>query len=122
MKIQTLTNNNSFHISLNGQLNSDSAPELESVLSDIPENINEITFDLKNLTYISSAGLRVIIIAGKRVGDGNLYISNMNDDVKDILKMTGIIDIVQVRKGVATVNKNEFWNDWSITRKNEHIF
>lgn len=108
MKILTSTNNNSFHISLIGQLNSSSSPELESIIRNIPENIHEITFNMKDLTYISSAGLRVLILSGKRVGEGNLYVSNMNNDVKDILKMTGIIDIVQIKNDIVATSKGGF--------------
>ncbi len=74
---------------LEGWLDTQSAPELEAELSDLPSEVKELVLDCKSLEYISSSGLRQLVAAHKKM-DGALTIINVSAEILDVLKMTGI--------------------------------
>lgn len=84
---------------IDGRLDTSTSPELESKLKDIPAGITELNLDLKDTEYVSSAGLRIILSLHKRMtkSSGTLYISNVNESVKEIFDITGFSDILDIR-------------------------
>ena len=83
---------------LNGRLDTLTAPELEQKIKD--ENVNEdLILDFKNLEYISSAGLRVLLSTKKLLNSKGkeLTISNINDVVKEVFNVTGFINILNIK-------------------------
>ncbi len=83
-------------ITLRGRLDSITAPELLSVYEKTaaggtPE---KIAVDASALEYISSAGLRVLIMMIKQTGNGNLTVTGQNETVQNILEQTGLADLV----------------------------
>lgn len=74
---------------LEGWLDTQTAPELEAELSDLPSEVKELVLDCKSLEYISSSGLRQLVAAHKKM-DGALTIINVSAEILDVLKMTGI--------------------------------
>lgn len=97
MKINQKLNGTNLLISLDGRLDTTTAPELEAVLKEALEGITNLTLDFNNLAYISSAGLRVILSTQKRMAkQGSMKIINTNQDVKDVFDMTGFSDIITI--------------------------
>lgn len=97
MKINQKLNGTNLLISLDGRLDTTTAPELEAVLKEALEGITSLTLDFNNLVYISSAGLRVILSTQKRMAkQGSMKIINTNQDVKDVFDMTGFSDIITI--------------------------
>ncbi len=84
---------------VSGRLDTNTAPELEAELPKDGNGVREIVFDLEPLEYISSAGLRVLLMAQRRVmaGGGSVAIANPNGVVRDVLDMTGCSDIFEIR-------------------------
>lgn len=83
-------------ISLEGRLDTTTAPQLDAEVKTI-EGIKELVFDLKNLEYISSAGLRVLLTAQKMMNRlGNMTIRNVNDTIAEIFEVTGFSDILTI--------------------------
>ena len=84
-------------IELSGRLDTSTAPVLDKTINeDIPENAN-LTLDLKGLEYISSAGLRVLLGAQKRMQKcGAMKLKNVCEEVMDIFEMTGFADILDI--------------------------
>lgn len=78
-------------IRLAGRMDSISAPALLNAFWDVPAGgaVKDIILDLKNLEYTSSAGLRVMLIMYKQMGEGHFRLENVNDTVSGILKDTG---------------------------------
>lgn len=79
-------------ISLSGRLDTITAPDLLGKYENIPgkEALSSITVDAKDLQYISSAGLRVMMIMYKGLAGGkNFHMVNVSKDVKEILEVTG---------------------------------
>lgn len=84
---KTITENEAtFEIS--GWLDTQTAPELEAAIDELDSAVTELTIDMKELKYISSAGLRQIVAAHKKM-DGKLTISNVSAEIMDVFNMTG---------------------------------
>ena len=60
--------------------------------------ITELVFDFSGLEYVSSAGLRVLLMAQKAMQkQGEMYVVNVNDVVMDVFEVTGFIDVLSVK-------------------------
>ena len=89
-------------IKVQGSVNSTNAAEFEKELLGVISG-QEMTIDAEDLTYISSAGLRVLLKAKKQLG-GQLVLENVRSDVFDILDMTGFTEILTVRKAMRQIS------------------
>ncbi len=79
-------------VSLVGEVDSMNTPEIENRLLKEIDGITELVFDLENLDYISSAGLRVLLQMQKMMKPiGSMVIINAKEDVMDIFKVTGFV-------------------------------
>ena len=84
-------------IELEGRLDTTTAPELEAELKASLNEITELTFDLAQLSYISSAGLRVLLSAQKVMNkQGSMKIVNVCPEIMEIFEVTGFIDILTI--------------------------
>ncbi|MBQ6544488.1 MAG: STAS domain-containing protein [Lachnospiraceae bacterium] len=84
-------------VSLAGRLDTVSAPELEEVLSKLIPGIGELTLDLKDLDYISSAGLRVLLSVHKIMDrQGVLKVANAGETIMEIFEVTGFSEILNL--------------------------
>ena len=86
-------------ILLEGRLDKLSSPILEEEMKKEIQKKKDITIDFKNLEYISSAGLRILIASEKdlKAIGKNMEIINVNDDVMSILNVTGFIYILNIK-------------------------
>lgn len=86
-------------VSLKGRLDTTTSPLLEEKLKN--ENINEdvVILDFKELEYISSAGLRVLLSLKKKLDaeKKNLEIHSINDVVKEVFEVTGFKNILNIK-------------------------
>lgn len=84
-------------LEVSGRLDTSTAPALDKAIrEDVSENAN-LTLDLKGLNYISSAGLRVLLTAQKRMQkQGSMKLVHVCPEVMDILEMTGFADILVI--------------------------
>ncbi len=82
-------------LALKGRLDTTTAPSLESVVGESTEAAKELIIDCKELEYISSAGLRVLLSAHKAMtSHGKLVIKNVCDDIMEVFEITGFSDIL----------------------------
>ena len=80
-----------------GRLDTTTAPELEKELKASLDGVSELTLDLKELEYISSAGLRVLLAAQKiMLKQGSMVLKNVNETIMEILEVTGFSDILTI--------------------------
>lgn len=100
MKIVKKTNGNEVTLTLEGRLDTSTAPELESALSDIPSSVKKLILDFAKLEYVSSAGLRVILTAQKSMNAraGKLVVVKANDVVRDVFDVTGFSSFITLEK------------------------
>ena len=88
---------NTLTLSLEGRLDTGSAPKLEAELKQSITDVEHLIFDLKDLAYTSSAGLRVLLAAQKVMNkQGDMIIRNANEDIMEVFEVTGIVDIVRI--------------------------
>ena len=83
-------------VSLDGRLDTITAPELESFLGKHYEGTDSLAFDCEKLVYVSSAGLRVLLTAHKRM-KGSMKLTGVNELVMEVLEMTGFADIWEIK-------------------------
>ena len=97
MTINKNQNGNELEISLEGRLDTTTAPSLEAELKSSLEGIDSLIFDFNQLSYISSAGLRVLLSAQKVMNkQGMMVIRGANDDIQEIFEVTGFVDILNI--------------------------
>ncbi len=94
-----VSHNENLVISLKGRLDTTTSPELEKRLKEEEMKENKIILDFKELEYISSAGLRILLSLKKTLQSQNkeLEIHNINDVVKEVFNVTGFINILNVK-------------------------
>ena len=84
-------------IALTGRLDTTTAPELETLLNELLPTANEFTIDLGKLEYISSAGLRLILMAQKTMSKkGGMKIKNVPAPVMEVFEITGFADFLTI--------------------------
>ena len=83
-------------VELEGRLDTTNSPELEEFLEKYYSVVSKLIFELKNLDYLSSAGLRVILRAQKAMeGKGGIVIRNANRLVRTVFSVTGFDDVLR---------------------------
>ena len=97
MTIEIKKTTNELVLEIMGRLDTITAPALEKSIN---ENLGEITsliLDFKSLEYISSAGLRVLLSAQKKIGQfGTMKVINVCEEVMEVFEMTGFADILTI--------------------------
>ncbi len=84
-------------ISLEGRLDTTTAPQLEGELKNALGGVTDLVMDMKELAYISSAGLRVLLSAQKIMNkQGSMVVRNASEEVKEIFDVTGFADILTI--------------------------
>ena len=95
MKINKTLNNDELTLAISGELNTTTYQELEDVVKNSLNGIKKLVFDFKELEYISSAGLRVLLVSKKLMDQqGKLIVKNANSSVKEIFDITGFTNIL----------------------------
>jgi len=83
---------------VSGRLDTTTAPQLEAEFNSSLDNYEELVVDMNDLEYISSAGLRVILSAQKKMGaKGGMIIKNVNDEIMEVFDITGFSDILNIQ-------------------------
>ncbi len=99
MEIIKTQEDNKLTVALEGRLDTVTSPQLEGELRTAVNGISELIFDMAKLDYVSSAGLRVLLSAQKKIrenGDGRLVVRNASDLVKEVFEVTGFCDILTI--------------------------
>ena len=95
MKIDFTKNNGILNVTLDGRLDTTTAPELEGFLGQNYDGTGSIVIDCEKLSYISSAGLRVLLAAQKKT-KGAMKLINVCELVMEVFEMTGFADILVI--------------------------
>ena len=85
-------------IKIEGRLDTTTAPELEKTINNEGDELKNLVLDFKGVDYISSAGLRVLLTAQKKMNvQGSMELINVGEAVMDIFEMTGFADILVIK-------------------------
>jgi anti-sigma B factor antagonist len=96
MKINKTTENNTIILAVEGRIDTTTAPQLEAEVKSSTESAECIVIDFSNVEYISSAGLRVLLML-KQMNDA-IKLVKVSDEIYDIFDITGFADIFDIER------------------------
>ncbi len=97
MNISKTAEGSKLTLSIEGRLDTTTAPDLELLLNNSLDGISELVFDFEHLDYLSSAGLRVLLSAQKRMNkQGSMKLLHVNETVKEVFDITGFADFLTI--------------------------
>ena len=80
-----------------GRIDTTTAPSLETMINSMDTGVKDLVLDMKGVEYISSAGLRVLLAAQKKMSKiGTLKLTDVCDAVMEVFEMTGFADILVI--------------------------
>ena len=97
MSIEIKKNVDELVLEITGRVDTITAPALDKTINENLEGVKTLILDLKSLEYISSAGLRVLLGAQKKMSQiGSMKIKNVCELVMEVFEMTGFADILNI--------------------------
>lgn len=97
MTIEIKKNADEIVLEITGKLDTITAPALDKTINENLGEIKSLILDFKHLEYISSAGLRVLLSAQKKLQQhGSLKLKNVREEVMEVFEMTGFADILTI--------------------------
>ena len=97
MNIAKTREGTSLTLALEGRLDTTTCPEVESVLASDLDDVKDLVLDFSKLEYLSSAGLRVILTAQKRMNkQGTMKLRSVNASIKEVFDITGFSDFLVI--------------------------
>lgn len=99
MNVEKIYNDKELTIKVDNQIDTVTAPDFENEINDEMGKFDSLILDFENLEYISSAGLRVLIMTQKKLQPQSIpfTIINAPDMIKDIIKVSGLDNILNVQ-------------------------
>ena len=103
MEIKKVSEGSALTVYVSGRLDTVTAFELDKNLSASLASVTDLTIDLADLEYISSAGLRTLLKMQKRMDrQGAMRIRNIRDNVREVLDMTGFANFLTIDEDKKT--------------------
>ena len=97
MTINQNKSENKLTYAIEGRIDTKTAPELEKALDGALDGITKLVFDFAEVSYISSAGLRVLLKAQKQMNkQGSMMVMHANKDIMEIFEVTGFDEILTI--------------------------
>ena len=97
MMIEIIKNVEETVIKVDGRLDTNTAPSLDKTINEDIGDTKNLVLDIKGLEYISSAGLRVLLSAQKKMQKiGSMKVTNVCEAVMEVFEMTGFADILVI--------------------------
>jgi len=97
-------------VHVDGRLDVNSADKVQQAVAALDTNGKKLYFDFKNLEYISSVGMRVVLSAAKKVGKDSFKVINANDAVYDIFNVAGFDAVINIEKVQAALDTSKLLN------------
>lgn len=99
MTIEIKKNQEETVIEIVGRLDTITAPVLDKTINEDMGDAKNLVLDVKGMEYISSAGLRVLLTAQKKMQRiGSMKVINVCDEVLEVFEMTGFADILSIER------------------------
>lgn len=98
MNINITENGTIFTFHIEGRIDTTTSPELEKAIGEVIDNAESIVLDFCDVEYISSAGLRVLLMTHKLMSKkSGMEIKNVSNDIMEIFEVTGFSDILNIK-------------------------
>ena len=84
-------------LEITGRLDTTTAPNLESAINELSQDTKELIFDMSGVEYISSAGIRVLLGAYKKMSINQriMRIEKASEQVYEVFEMTGLLELLK---------------------------
>ena len=92
--INVSKNDNKVVVATEGTIDTETAPKLSEALLDLDYNNLDLTIDFNKTDYITSAGLRVLLVARKKLSEATMHIINVNEMIDEVFRITGFSNIL----------------------------
>ncbi|MCH5252913.1 MAG: STAS domain-containing protein [Lachnospiraceae bacterium] len=99
MQIEKTENGKEITFSLSGRLDTTTAPQLETEINASLDGAEKLVLDFKELEYLSSAGLRVLLTTYKAMTkkqNGEMVVRHINETIHEVFEVTGFLDILNI--------------------------
>lgn len=97
MDIKKTKNGTALTLTIEGRIDTTTAPQLETEIKAEADGITELYLDFSGVEYISSAGLRVLLSAQKTMNrQGKMALSHVSEPVMEVFEVTGFSDILTI--------------------------
>ena len=96
MKIDYIKNDKVLNITLDGRLDTTTAPEFDEFLKANLAGVDQVEVDCEKLSYVSSAGLRVLLSAHKKTA-GAFALTNVCELVMEVFEITGFNEVLNIK-------------------------
>ena len=98
MKLEQIRNGKKLVIKIEGELTAITAPELNEMVESVIDDTDNLVFDIYDMKYTSSAGLRVFMKAQKRMNNkaGYMEVVGANDITMEIFEDTGFVNLMNI--------------------------
>ena len=84
-------------VAVDGRLDTATAPALDTAIQENMQGVTTLILDFNGVEYISSAGLRVLLSAQKKMSQvGAMKVKNVREEIMDVFEMTGFADILTI--------------------------
>ena len=97
MNVERIKNDDALTLVIGGRLDTLTSPELEEIINTELDGVTDLTLDLAGLDYISSAGLRVLLRAQKKMAAaGTMKLVGVSPIIMEIFEITGFSEILTI--------------------------
>lgn len=97
MNIKQQRDNDKLTVFIDGKIDTSTAPGLWEELQKLIPGVKELTLDFEKVEYISSAGLRILLMTNKAMSEqGEMIIKNVNDDIMEVFELTCFVDVLKI--------------------------
>ena len=98
IEVKKEQNGSELFVTLNGFLDTPAAGVLSEEMNGVYDGLTKLTFDFKDLEYLTSSGLRVILASQQAMddNDGELIIKNVSEDIMEVFNLTGFSDVLTI--------------------------
>ena len=97
MNIKSKKENKQLTVYVEGRIDTSTAPDLSEYLKEAMVGVEDLILDIKDVDYISSAGLRVILFAQKTMNSqGSMSVAHVNSDIMETFELTGFTDVLNI--------------------------
>lgn len=99
MQIEREKQEEKLTLKLSGRLETSTAPIMQEIVEKELEDVTELRIDMENLEYVSSAGLRVLLSATKKMNTKgkSMVVYHASEDVMEVFEITGFNEILNIQ-------------------------
>lgn len=107
MNVNIKTDGNIVIISIEGSIDSKTAGDLQSQIMEKVSETNNVLLDLTKVDYVSSAGLRVLLMIYRQIKskNGKVILVGVSEEIRDVMSMTGFINFFEITNNINNALK-----------------